>query len=293
MTRNPTILLIHNAAAGRGRRGRVAAVVGCLEQRGFRVTVRATERPGHAQQIAAEAAGLDLIIAAGGDGTVNEIVEGLGANAPSLAVLPLGTANVLAAELGLTDDPERFADAVAAGRTVAAWPGEVNGRSFMLMASVGFDAEVVAAVTPAQKHLLGKAAYLLAALRLWLAGRQTALRVTIDGAAYPAAGVVVSKSRFYGGRFVLAPQAGIAVPRLFAVLMPGGRRRDRLRYAWAMLHGRLHLQPDVRVIAAEEVRVTADDPAPVQVDGDIRGNTPAVIRVGQRPVRLIVDQASK
>jgi YegS/Rv2252/BmrU family lipid kinase len=287
MTRNPTILLIHNATAGRGRRNRVAAVVRSLEQRGFVVTVRATERPGRAQQIAASATGLGLIVAAGGDGTVNEIVEGLGADPPTLAVLPLGTANVLAAELGLTDDPQRFAAAVAAGRTVSAWPGEVNGRNFMLMASVGFDAEVVAAVTPAQKHLLGKAAYVLVALRLWLAGRQTALRVTVDGATYPAAGVVVSKSRFYGGRFVLAPEAGIAVPRLYAVLMPGGRRRDRLRYAWATLWGRLHLLADVLVIPTREVSVASDEPAPVQVDGDIRGATPAVIRVGQRPVRLI------
>lgn len=288
MTQNTRVVLIHNATAGRGRRDRVAAAVACLARRGFDVAVRATERAGHAEQIARSAVGVGLIVAAGGDGTVNEIVGGLGDDAPTLAVLPLGTANVLAAELGLTDEPERFAAAVAAGRTVNAWPGEVNGRSFMLMASVGFDADVVAAVTPAQKRLLGKAAYALAALRLWLLGRHTALRVTVDGTTDDAAGVVICKSRFYGGRFILAPEAGIAVPRLFAVLMPGGRRRDRLRYAWAMLRGRLHLQPDVRVSPAREVSVASAAPAPVQVDGDIRGVTPVAIQVGERPVRLIV-----
>lgn len=287
MTAAPDVLLIHNATAGRGQRGRIAAVVQRLSQRGYRVTVRVTERAGHAEQLARSAAGVPIIVAAGGDGTVNEIVAGLDGAAAVVAVLPLGTANVLALELGLDRDPDRFAAAVAAGRTVTAWPGEVNGRNFMLMASVGFDAEVVAAVTPAQKHRLGKAAYVLAALRLWLAGRQTALRVTVDGTAHAAAGVVVSKSHCYAGHFVLAPEAGIAVPKLFVVLMAGGRRRDRLRYAWAMLRGRLHLQPDVRVIAAHEVSVASDAPAPVQVDGDIRGATPVLIRVGARPVRLI------
>jgi YegS/Rv2252/BmrU family lipid kinase len=291
MRRVATILLIHNPAAGRGRSGRVVAAVRSLERRGFAVTLRATERPGHAGELAGAAAGTDILVVAGGDGTVNEVLEGLDDTAPPLAVLPVGTANVLATELGLDDDAGRFAAAVAAGRTVAAWPGEVNGRNFMLMASVGFDAEVVAAVTPAQKHLLGKAAYVLAALRLWLAGRQIALRVTVDGAAYPAAGVVVSKSRFYGGRFVLAPEAGITVPQMFAVLMTGGRRWDRLRYAWAMLRGRLHLLPDVRVIPAHEVIVASDGPAAVQVDGDIRGTTPVVIRLGERPVRLIRGQS--
>lgn len=288
MTQNPTILLIHNATAGRGRRDRVAAVVACLSRCGYDVAVRATERSGHAGQIARAAVGVNLIVAAGGDGTVNDIIGGLGDNAPVLAVLPLGTANVLAAELGLTDDPDRFASAVAAGRTVSGWPGEMNGRNFMLMASVGFDAEVVAAVTAAQKRRWGKAAYVLAALRLWVLGRQSALLVTVDGTSYPAAGVVIAKSRFYGGRFVVAPGAAIGVPRLFAVLMPGGRRRDRLRYTWAMLRGTLPAQPDVRVIPAREVTVESSVPVPVQVDGDIRGTTPGTIRVAERPIRLIV-----
>jgi YegS/Rv2252/BmrU family lipid kinase len=281
------ILLIHNPAAGRAGRDRVAAVVASLARRGFDVTVRATGRAGDAGRIAAGAGAVDMIVAAGGDGTVNEIVGGLGEEAPVIAVLPLGTANVLAAELGLTADAERFADAVAAGRTVTAWPAEVNGRSFMLMAGIGFDAEVVAAVSPAVKRRLGKAAYALAALRVWLAGRQTAFRVTIDGATHRVAGVVVCKSRFYGGRFVLAPAAGIDTPLLFAVLMPGGRRRDRLRYAWAMLRGRLHAAPDVRVIAARQVLVEADAPAPVQIDGDIGGVTPAVVAIAGRAVRFI------
>lgn len=288
MAARPRVLLIHNPAAGRARAERVAAVVACLARRGFAVSLRATERAGHAAQLAAEAGDADIIIAAGGDGTVNEIAGGLGDPAPAIAVLPLGTANVLAAELGMSAEPERFVASLAAGRCVVTRPGLMNGRRFLLMAGIGFDAAVVAAVSPACKRWLGKGAYGLAALGVWLAGRRSALRLNIDGEARRAASLIVCRSRYYGGRFVLAPEAGIAAPRLVAVLLPGGRRRDLLRYAWAMLRGRLAEVPGVELLPAHRIRVESDTPAPMQLDGDAAGSAPAEIALDTRPLRLMV-----
>lgn len=287
MTGRRAALLICNVAAGRARHDRLAAVTRHLERLGVDTTIRQTARPGHATELARDACGFDLVIVAGGDGTVNEVVAGLPPGAPPLAVLPLGTANVLAAELGLDRDAHRFATAVAAGHVVAAWPGEINHRYFLAMASVGFDAEVVATVTPHRKRWLGKAAYILAAITLWLAGRPTDLQVTADGIPYRCAGVVVGKGRYYAGRYTLMPGASIATPALFVVLLPGAGRRDLLRYARAMLHGRLHVEPGVTTLRAQRVTIASTSPAVIQLDGDIRTTTPAEIRVGASPLRLI------
>ncbi len=174
-------LIIVNPAAGRSRssRRRLDRVVAALERRGCAVVLRrAGPTSGDVERLAREAeADFDIIVAAGGDGTLNAVVNGMAAAPRTVALLPLGTVNVLAREIGLPRDPERLADLIAAGPARPIWPGRVGDRLFLTMASSGFDAETVAAVNPRLKHHVGRLAFAWAILVcLWRYRRLRALR---------------------------------------------------------------------------------------------------------------------
>src|SRR5205823_13024267 len=112
-------------------------------------------------------ADFEVDVAAGGDGTLNAVANGLAGTNRTLAALRLGTANVLAREIGLPRDPERLAELIAAGPARPIWPGRVDSRLFLVMASSGFDAETVAAVNPRLKRRLGRLAFAWAIAMCW------------------------------------------------------------------------------------------------------------------------------
>ncbi len=116
-------------------------------------------------------------------------------------------------------------------------------------------------------------------------------RVRVDGVPYEAAGVVVAKGRFYGGRYVVAPEARITDPRLHVCLMPGAARRDHLRYlAHLGFHG-LWRARDVLILPANEVSIDGVEGDPVQCDGDVRAHLPATIRIAPQRLNLIMGPA--
>ena len=156
--RGRRLLVIRNPAAG-SRGGRFAATLDRLTGLGCRIEVRETGARGDAERFAQEPGDRDLVVAAGGDGTINEVANGLvaGASGLPLAILPLGTANVLAGEIGLGLDPGAVARTIARGAPRRISLGRVTGaqaggggaaRLFFQMAGVGFDAHAVAGVNP-------------------------------------------------------------------------------------------------------------------------------------------------
>lgn len=284
------LLVIHNPTAGGRRARRLRAVVSRLEARGLSVTVKPTGKRGDAEDFArgADPAEVDAVIAAGGDGTINEVINGLAVHAAAglplpLGIVPMGTANVLAAELGLGMDAERIAAAIAGGRRTMIWPALANGRVFSLMAGVGLDARVVERVDPRVKRLIGKGAYVAETLVQLATRPDHRYRVTLDdGEAHDVASVIVAKGHFYGGRFICAPDARLTEPELHVCLFPRGGRLNALRYVWGVTAGRLARFPEYRVVTAKRVRI--EGPAgdglfadAVQGDGDVLARLPVEI----------------
>lgn len=155
------VTVIHNPAAGLRQRRRLHRFLRELERRGHTVRLFRTAHPGDGMAIAAalDAASVDVVVAAGGDGTVNEVANGLAGRSIPLAIMPLGTANVLAWELGLGTKIPAAADLLSAGRIVEVRMAHAGPWRFLLMASAGPDARVVAAVHSRLKRWLGKGAY--------------------------------------------------------------------------------------------------------------------------------------
>ena len=284
------VLAVLNPVAGRRRHDGFRDVLARLEAAGLDVDLRITSGRGDAERLASGAAslGFTMVLAAGGDGTVNEILNGLAAASLPLAIYPLGTTNVLAREIGMPRDPSSFARLLYATPPGQAWIGEIAGRRFAIMASVGFDAHVVAAVDEKLKRRIGKGAYVAAAARHLLRHVSDSYGVTIDGRRYEAAAVVIAKGRYYGGSFVAAPLARITEPCFQVCLLGGGKRKDVLRYAAALACGRLSRLADVRIVAGCEVEIAGSVGEPVQGDGDILVNLPAVARLASSPISLVM-----
>ena len=272
-------VVIHNPTAGRRRRRRLDQVLAALRGAGAEIAVHRTRAAGDAGRLAA-ALPLDdvaALLVAGGDGTVNEVIGGLMERAgtkPPLGVVPLGTANVLAAELGLPSNAGDLARLFLAGTRRTIHLGQAGGRPFAMMAGAGLDAHVVRDLEPRLKRLLGKAAYALGALRHILAGGRPAYHVTVDGIGYRAGGVILANGRFYGGRFVCAPAASLDRPELQVCLFPAGGRINEFLCSAAVVLGQLHRLPGYRVVPGFRVRIDGPAGDPVQGDGDLIARLP-------------------
>lgn len=304
------ILVIHNPVAGRRRRKRFWAALDLLERDGNEVSLHLTEGPGHAIEFARRirSGEADLVAAAGGDGTINEVVNGLvAAGRPAslpLAILPLGTSNVLAAEIGLAKSPAAVARTIREGATARVSLGHItgggtaqaNGRYFILMAGAGLDAHAVAAVDSRLKRHFAQGAYIWAGLREVFDSKRRRYAVEVDGARHAAAWVVVAKASRYGGPFVMAARARLDEPCFEVCLFAEGGVRPLARYGWALALGRLAGAPGFSSVMGRRVRIAADPAAPalppeaepLQADGDDVARLPVAIEVVPDALDLVV-----
>jgi YegS/Rv2252/BmrU family lipid kinase len=228
--------------------------------------------------------GVDAVFGAGGDGLLAQILPALLHSDIALGVVPLGTGNVWARELGL---PLRIEAAIAA--QLSAKPGRVdvgfaNDRPFLVIASVGLDARIVELVeSDAGSKALGHLAYPLASLTLAAGMRGVRSRVWFDDRPPIELELlcgIVSNGRLYAGLVPLMPAARLSDGALDVALFPGSGPLEATAHAARVLAGLHHSDPSVVIRRAQHLRIeTLADPLPVQTDGDLRGTTPLEIRV--------------
>jgi diacylglycerol kinase (ATP) len=293
----PRIAIIFNPTAGRARRQMLEDVCDRLGARGWAIELKPTAARGDAERMAREVAELpqdlrpDLLAVAGGDGTVGEAINGLVAARGSLplAIIPMGTANVLAAEIGLAVAPEAIAAAIDARRSRAIHIGRANGRAFTLMAGVGVDAHVVAELDIALKRRIGKGAYVWGAVKQLFRFGFPSYEVAIDDAPpIAAASVIVAKGRFYGGRHVVAPKADLTQPSFQICLFERKGAFHMLRYALALGLGRLPQAAGYSILEGSRVTILGPEGDPVQGDGDVLGHLPVAIDIAPVPIDLVM-----
>lgn len=288
------MIVVFNPVAGRRRAHLLWRVLDVLIANGVRLDLAETHRAGHAEALAREAAlrGERMVVAAGGDGTIAEVANGLMGSAARLGVIPLGTANVLAHELGLPFAPKSVAAALAFGRTCTLWPGQAHGpdgaRLFVQMLGVGFDAHVVHNLPFPLKKVFGKGAYVMQSLRELIRYKFPPIPMRIDDAETEAASVIISKGRLYGGRFRLAADAVPAAPGFSVVLF------DRTGPAAAMMYGAalplnlLGHAPGVRHLRARRIDFLQNTVVPAQTDGDRSGWAPLWVSDAPASIQVVM-----
>nr|WP_294526685.1 YegS/Rv2252/BmrU family lipid kinase [uncultured Rhodopila sp.] len=288
------MIIVFNPVAGRRRAQLLWRVLDVLVANGVRLDIAETQRAGHAEALAREAVerGEQMVVAAGGDGTIAEVANGLMGSGARLGVIPLGTANVLAHELGLPFAPKAVAAALAFGRTCTLWPGQANGpdgtRLFVQMLGVGFDAHVVQNLSFPLKKALGKGAYVLQSLRELGRYRFPPIHMRIDGTETEASSVIVSKGRLYGGTFHLAADAMPGEPGFSVVLFGYSGPAAAMMYAAALPLNLLGHAPGVRHVRARRIDFLQNDAVPAQADGDRAGYAPLWIADAPGPIQVVV-----
>lgn len=285
------VLIMANPTSGGYRPSLLEAVRKKLVDAGFRVTLRLTTHAGEIGEVCSDPGlGAGILVIAGGDGSINEALTGLQSIAapPKIAVIPAGTANVLALELGLPARADSIARAIIGQNTVPLHAGLANGHPFVLMASAGFDAEVVHGIPLALKRKLGKLAYVISAIKIGLTRRSTDLDLSVDGKNYRCKLAVATNGRFYGGPFVVAPDASVTRPGLQLLILEKDDPLSTLRFGLALLLGRVHKARGVRLVTFQHAELSGPHPVAVQIDGDPFGSTPVSIEAATGSLDIIV-----
>lgn len=279
--------IIYNPYAGglKGpKRARLDAAVEVFRKAGRHVELFPTPGPNKAGELAREAAeNCDLVLAAGGDGTINEAINGLVGSQVAFGALPAGTANVLANEVGLSNRPDRAASQLlhAAPTRIALGaydrPGHAR-RHFALMAGVGLDARIVYELDLDLKARLGKLAYWHGGIRQ-LGRPVPQFSIRVNGDTYSASFALVTRVRNYGGDFEIAKKVRLTDSDFEVVIFQNREWHDYLRFFGAVVTNKLYSTPGVTIRRASEVWVTSpeDSRIYVQVDGEPIGNIPASI----------------
>lgn len=291
-------VLISNPKTGRygSRRLRpIHAVVSQLRSLGVDVELKLTAGPGDATEIAAHAARncRSDVIVAGGDGTINEAIQGMAGSNARLAIIPRGTANVLARELKLPLDDEQATIVAARGNWRRIHLGlaidEPTGakRYFVLMAGIGLDASVVRGVQPRLKKRIGKGAFWISGLSHLADWKPSPFTLEIKGRSYTGTFAAIGKAARYGGDLSITPGARLEEPEFEICII---ETLSRFRYlhllSYALRTGMPRDAPGVRFVKAASVKATGD--APVQVDGELIGTLPMRFEIAPESLEVIV-----
>jgi diacylglycerol kinase family enzyme len=289
--------LIANPGAGLTGSPLVDAVANGLLRAGVELTLTqpADIETGRGQaREAAASARYDAILAAGGDGTIRQVAATLIGMQTPLGIIPVGTGNVLAHEIGLAHHAGAIVKMLLHGPVVSAVCARANGEPFLLMAGAGFDGRVIASLDHKLKSHVGKVAYAGPILGA-LAHPVDTLTVTIDGRAHEASWAVIANARHYGGNFVMARRTGIKERGLQAILFKAKNQAVLLGQLMALAMGTLDDRSashgDVEMLPCMRATVTAQKPVPTQIDGDAFGSTPLQIEAGAPELSLIVPAA--
>jgi len=269
---------------------------------GSQCALKATTAPGDARQLAAEAVGegFDLIVAAGGDGTVNEVLNGLG-NAPDgfararLGVLPLGTINVFARELKIPLRIERAWDVLQRGREVLIdlphaeflANGTRQRQYFVQLAGAGMDARAIELVDWSHKKKIGPLAYLIAGLKA-LREQKPGITVRADGREVTGELVLIGNGRFYGGPFGIFPLADLRDGLLDVCVFPRINWLTMFRCAPGLLARRRLPERIVQRVRAAAFELDGEPAAAFELDGEWVGHLPAAFSVEREKLRVIV-----
>jgi YegS/Rv2252/BmrU family lipid kinase len=284
--------VIYNPVAGPKVVNRLEQVRSYLSARGLPFRIRETAAPGDAVVMAREAAhaGADAVVAVGGDGTMNEVADGLAGSATRLAFVPHGTGNVFAREFSLPASVEGCLDLLSTGKTISVRMAMANDRRFVLLASAGFDAEVVERMNPRQKNLLGIAAYVLYGARHLLRSQPTLWLDFPDRERVEAQSVIVVRGKKYGGNMTIAPGGDIAGETFHVIALLRKGRWSIVKFALDALRGVHTASRHVLTRESPSLFVRCAIPSACQVDGEYLGPLPVRFTVTDDLLRIVVPE---
>jgi YegS/Rv2252/BmrU family lipid kinase len=280
------IFVIVNPAA-RGEKAR--SFVEKIRKLSRTAVLATTSAPGEARTLAKQAAadGFRVVVAAGGDGTVNDVVNGIAGTTATLGVLPIGTMNVYATELGLPANNLRACwELILEGHTRTVDLPKANGHYFVQLAGIGFDAQIVEETSWDFKKTLGPLSYVISATQI-AARKPPLLKIEHDHGTTEGSFILIGNGRHYGGPFSIFKDAKIDDGLLDMLVFKNLGYLDIVRYLHGIIFGTHTRLKDVTYFQTHKASVTSDERVPVEVDGEVIGQLPMKFRFSSRKLRVI------
>jgi YegS/Rv2252/BmrU family lipid kinase len=289
------IALLANPSAADGRSLKCLDIVrATLDARGVEYQMATPSGRDAARQVAREAAQRgDTVAAVGGDGTIGLIAGALRGTPGRLAVIPAGRGNDFARVMKIPTDPAEAATLALDGEERAVDVGDVDGETFVCIASLGFDSDANRIANEA-RLVKGNLVYLYAALRALAGWKHANFHVVIDGEAHDVRGwsVAVANSKAYGGGMYIAPQAKLDDGQLDVVMGSESSKWTFLRDLRKVFDGSHSELPYVHMVRGRTVEISTDRPFDIYADGDPIGTTPATVSVSPRSLNVLVPAGS-
>lgn len=278
----PSYLLVTNPFSGRGLSEReIGFVAAAFARQGAHVDIVRTRGPGEGSRAVAERKrDYAAIVAAGGDGTINEVVNGLAGSRVPIGIIPRGTGNVLARELDIPRRLAKSVEVVLGGKELPLDVGMVQERRFILMVSAGYDAQVVYEAHLKRKIRFGYFSFVFPMLRTLKRGNFPEIKVDIDGRSHTCRHVVVANVRGYGGPFRPAPHAIYNDGDFDVVMYQRPGRFSMMRYCFlALCESRKARDDDILRLRCSSLTLSSREAVRYQVDGDPAGVLPCHLQI--------------
>jgi len=263
-----------------------------LKEYGIKAKITYTKFPGHATLIAAECVKkkYNLVIAAGGDGTINEVVNGLAYSNTTLGIIPLGTANVLGIQLMIPAEIKAACQIIANGNKKRIDLGKIQDRYFVSMSGVGFDAHVIKKTGSKIKKLFGALSYVFVALSELFTYRFKQIIVKIDEQPIPRRGyfVIIGNGKYYGGDMVVATHADMTDGYLDVCIFKHRNILKLISYFMGMKLGRIDKNMSVEYFQCKKISILKSGKHAVHVDAEYLCRTPVDVEICPKALTIAV-----
>jgi len=253
----------------------------------------ATERIGHATLLCkVHIKNFDIVVAAGGDGTINEVINGMDEKT-SVGIIPLGTANIGAYEADISKNPSKAAQIILSGKIKKIHIQEANNRKFFLMTGVGYDASIVETVQSnlLLKKIFGKLLFFIISIAKLIYFKKYKLKILANNKVYLANWVIITNAKHYGGSFQLTRDTNIFEKKLITYLFINLSRFEVIKNLLKILK-KQNLEENNKVIKiiSYDIFINSKSKVPIQCDGEFIGNLPLQIKNTKRTINLLVKE---
>ena len=286
------ICIIYNSKISLFNKFLLNRIIKILKKENY-VETFATERVGHATLLCkVHIKKFDIIVAAGGDGTINEVINGMD-DKTSLGIIPLGTANIGAYEANISKNPSKAAQIILSGKIKKIHIQEANNRKFFLMTGVGYDASIVETVQSnlLLKKIFGKLLFFIISFAKLIYFKKYELKILANNKVYLANWVIITNAKHYGGTFQLTKDTDIFEKKLITYLFINLTRFDVIKNFLKILK-RQNLEKNDKVIKiiSDDIFINSKLKVPIQCDGEFIGNLPLQIKNSKKTINLLVKE---
>lgn len=281
------IAIIYNPKAGTGKIKKLLKIKERLDLN-YSVTIFDTTKPGDATDIARrECDHFDIIVAAGGDGTINEVVNGLKVGS-TLGIIPLGTANIMAIEAGIKTDVHSICSVLENGNIRKIYIPHINQKKFCLMAGIGYDGDIVHHMNPSLKKTFGKAMFGFLGFVEFLKSKKYKIKVEADNETYFGNWVLATKAKHYAGPYKISQTTSIFENNLICYVFKNLTRLNFLYYLFLILfYGDLSKSKGIITLSSKHIKITSDESVNIQCDGEKFSRLPADIKFEGEYINLV------